>query len=174
MTKALSGLGKLLTGATTKTKAQEILETYANKNLTKSDEKTLDNFYKQKDEDLITDSELKSKLINKFGKSASPLNEYKINFKVISPKMFYRGEKGSFRIGDNINNVTIKASSEKEAKKLLKETPQFKNAYKYVLDNMPSGAPANPRLVIKGITEKKKGGTVMKDYYKNYNTQRAI
>ena len=87
--------------------------------------------------------------------------------------MFSSGEKGSFRIGDNINNVTIKASSEKEAKELLKETPQFKNAYKYVLDNMPSGAPANPRLVIKGITEKKKGGTVMKDYYKNYNTQRA-
>ena len=80
--------------------------------------------------------------------------------------MFYRGEKGSFRIGDNLNNVTIKASSEKEAKKLLKETPQFKNAYKYVLDNMPSGAPANPRLVIKEY--------IMKDYYKNYNTQRAI
>ena len=64
MTKALSGLGKLLTGATTKTKAQEILETYANKNLTSSDKKTLDNFYKQKDEDLITESELMSNLID--------------------------------------------------------------------------------------------------------------
>ena len=73
MTKALSGLSKLLTGATTKTKAQKILETYANKNLTSSDKKTLDNFYKQKDEDLITDSELKSKLIDKFGKSALTL-----------------------------------------------------------------------------------------------------
>ena len=169
----IKGITEVLKGLT-KANAKKTVEKISNKTLTKSDEKTLDDFLKQKDEDLITESELSAKIIDKFVDKSLPLNEYKINFKVISPKMFYRGEKGSFRIGDNINNVTIKASSEKEAKKLLKETPQFKNAYKYVLDNMPSGAPANPRLVIKGITEKKKGGTVMKDYYKNYNTQRAI
>jgi hypothetical protein len=169
----IKGITEVLKGLT-KANAKKTVEKISNKTLTKSDEKTLDDFLKQKDEDLITESELSAKIIDKFIDKSLPLNEYKINFKVISPKMFYRGEKGSFRIGDNLNNVTIKASSEKEAKKLLKETPQFKNAYKYVLDNMPSGAPANPRLVIKGITEKKKGGTVMKDYYKNYNTQRAI
>ena len=169
----IKGITEVLKGLT-KANAKKTVEKISNKTLTKSDEKTLDDFLKQKDEDLITESELSAKIIDKFVDKSLPLNEYKINFKVISPKMFYRGEKGSFRIGDNINNVTIKASSEEEAKKLLKETPQFKNAYKYVLDNMPSGAPANPKLVIKGITEKKKGGTVMKDYYKNYNTQRAI
>ena len=169
----IKGITEVLKGLT-KANAKKTVEKISNKTLTKSDEKTLDDFLKQKDEDLITESELSAKIIDKFVDKSLPLNEYKINFKVISPKMFYRGEKGSFRIGDNLNNVTIKASSEKEAKELLKETPQFKNAYKYVLDNMPSGAPANPRLVIKGITEKKKGGTVMKDYYKNYNTQRNI
>tara|TARA_R100001198_G_C5220427_1_gene202766 strand:+ start:1091 stop:1603 length:513 start_codon:yes stop_codon:yes gene_type:complete len=169
----IKGITEVLKGLT-KANAKKTVEKISNKTLTKSDEKTLDDFLKQKDEDLITESELSAKIIDKFVDKSLPLNEYKINFKVISPKMFYRGEKSNFRIGDNLNKVTIKASSEKEAKKLLKETPQFKNAYKYVLDNMPSGAPANPRLVIKGITEKKKGGTVMKDYYKNYNTQRAI
>ena len=169
----IKGITEVLKGLK-KANAKKTVEKISNKTLTKSDEKTLDEFLKQKDEDLITESELSAKIIDKFVDKSLPLNEYKINFKVISPKMFYRGEKSNFRIGDNLNKVTIKASSEKEAKKLLKETPQFKNAYKYVLDNMPSGVPANPRLVIKGITEKKKGGTVMKDYYKNYNTQRAI
>ena len=169
----IKGLTEVLKGLT-KANAKKTVEKISNKTLTKSDEKTLDDFLKQKDEDLITESELSAKIIDKFIDKSLPLNEYKINFKVISPKMFSSGEKGSSRIGDNLNKVTIKASSEKEAKELLKETPQFKNAYKYVLDNMPSGAPVNPRLVIKGITEKKKGGTVMKDYYKNYNTQRAI
>tara|TARA_X000001382_G_scaffold76640_1_gene53630 strand:- start:297 stop:818 length:522 start_codon:yes stop_codon:yes gene_type:complete len=163
------GLKKL-----SKDNAKKTIEKISNKTLTKSDEKTLDNFLKQKDEDLITESELSAKIINKFIDKSLPLNEYKINFKVISPKMSYRGEKSSFRIGDNLNKVTIKASSKDEAKKLLKETPQFKNAYKYVSDNIPSSAPTNPRLVIKEIIEKKKGGTVMKDYYKNYNTQRDI
>ena len=169
----IKGITEVLKGLT-KANAKKTVEKISNKTLTKSDEKTLDDFLKQKDEDLITESELSAKIIDKFINKSLPLNEYKINFKVISPKMFYTGEKSSFRIGDNLNNVTIKASSKDEAKKLLKETPQFKNAYKYVLDNIPSSAPTNPRLVIKGITEKKKGGTVMKDYYKNYNTQRAI
>ena len=91
------------------------------------------------------------------GGASKRLKNYKFNFHVTSPKMYYYGEKGSHRITDGgFNRVTIKASSKDEAKKLLKETPQFKNAYKYVLDNMPSGSPANPRLVIKRIYENDK------------------
>jgi hypothetical protein len=72
--------------------------------------------------------------------------------------------------------VTIKAPSEEEAKAFIKQTNEYKRAFKNIKDNMPYSDESyhNPRLYINNIVKKKKGGSVARDYYKNYNTQRTI
>ena len=162
--------------------SKKIIEKLKGKPLTTDDQKTINSFLKQKDEKLITQGELEYKFIdkfypggmNKYDSDAFGLNEYNISFKLIGPKLQSPGEK-PFKL-ENREMVTIKAPSEEEAKAFIKQTNEYKRAFKYIKDNMPYSDESyhNPRLYINNIVKKKKGGSVARDYYKNYNTQRTI
>jgi hypothetical protein len=162
-----------------KNNSKKIIEKLKGKPLSSNDQKTINSFLKQKDENLITNDELQAKVIDKFYpgglkvlNKTDDLNEYNISFKLVGPKLQSPGER-PFKLEDR-GMATIKATSEEEAKKLLKQTKDFKRAFQSVKDRMPYSDEINPRLYINNIIKKKKGGSVMRDYYKNYNTQRTI
>ena len=165
-----------------KNNSKKIIEKLKGKPLTTNDQKTINSFLKQKDEKLITQGELEYKFIDKFypggmkkyDSDAFGMNEYNISFKLTGPKLQSPGER-PFKL-ENREMVTIKAPSEEEAKAFIKQTKEYKRAFKNIKDNMPYSDESyhNPRLYINNIVKKKKGGSVMRDYYKNYNTQRTI
>tara|TARA_Y100000361_G_C11033654_1_gene276153 strand:- start:152 stop:688 length:537 start_codon:yes stop_codon:yes gene_type:complete len=164
-----------------KNNSKKIIEKLKGKPLSSSDQKTINSFLKQKDENLITNNELQAKVIDKFYpgglkvlNKTDDLNEYNISFKLVGPKLQSPGER-PFKL-ENREMVTIKAPSEEEAKAFIKQTKEYKRAFKNIKDNMPYSDESyhNPRLYINNIVKKKKGGSVMRDYYKNYNTQRTI
>ena len=164
-----------------KNNSKKIIEKLKGKPLTTNDQKTINSFLKQKDENLITNNELQAKVIDKFYpgglkvlNKTDDLNEYNISFKLVGPKLQSPGER-PFKL-ENREMVTIKAPSEEEAKAFIKQTNEYKRAFKNIKDNMPYSDESyhNPRLYINNIVKKKKGGSVMRDYYKNYNTQRTI
>jgi|TARA_E500000178_G_scaffold132967_1_gene132921 hypothetical protein len=164
-----------------KNNSKKIIEKLKGKPLTTNDQKTINSFLKQKDENLITNNELQAKVIDKFYpgglkvlNKTDDLNEYNISFKLVGPKLQSPGER-PFKL-ENREMVTIKAPSEEEAKAFIKQTKEYKRAFKNIKDNMPYSDESyhNPRLYINNIVKKKKGGSVMRDYYKNYNTQRTI
>ena len=164
-----------------KNNSKKIIEKLKGKPLTTNDQKTINSFLKQKDENLITNNELQAKVIDKFYpgglkvlNKTDDLNEYNISFKLVGPKLQSPGER-PFKL-ENREMVTIKAPSEEEAKAFIKQTNEYKRAFKNIKDNMPYSDDSyyNPRLYINNIVKKKKGGSVARDYYKNYNTQRTI
>lgn len=124
-----------------KNNSKKIIEKLKGKPLTTNDQKTINSFLKQKDENLITNNELQAKVIDKFYpgglkvlNKTDDLNEYNISFKLVGPKLQSPGER-PFKL-ENREMVTIKAPSEEEAKAFIKQTKEYKRAFKNIKDNM--------------------------------------
>jgi hypothetical protein len=173
-------------GTLNKSNAKNIIKKVTKKSLTDKEEKVLNSFKKQVDEDLITESEFQAKAIQEFvlpklsssakktlkdPKSTISKKQYKINFHHTSP--VYEQGKTIGRSQGGTKNITINASSKEEAKKILKNSELFQKSFKYIEDRRGSNH-GPTRLVINKMIEKKVGGMVMKDYNKNYNKQRTI